>query len=147
MVLKVSGVRPVGTALGTMGGSLADFATTFRRTWMSEPSLRARGLSPLTQQQLQERYARRVESRFENNQGALGTFSVMPDGSVRRSAHVEDVGTWRIKDGRFCTSFQRIRQGEEECRTLYRTGDWEFSFFSSFSSPLGAIGGVFIDVD
>jgi hypothetical protein len=122
---------------------LKEFALTFQRKWMSEQSLRAKGLAPLTQQQLEERYGRRVEARYESNMGAQGTLSVMPDGSVRVSGTLEDTGTWRIKDGRFCGRYQKIRQGAEGCFTLYRTGDWEFSYFQS-DSP---VTGVFIDVD
>jgi len=114
---------------------LKDFAATYIRKWQSEQVLRGKRLAPLTQQQLEDRYARRVDAR--------GTLSVMPDGSVRVSGSIEDTGTWRIKDGKFCGSYVKIRQGAEGCMTIYRTGDWELSYFH-FESP---IAGVFIDVD
>ena len=133
---------------GPIGWELAsyqpkEFAAIYQRKWVSEQTLRANGLAPLTQQQLEERYARRVEARFENTLGGRGTQSVMPDGPVHYRGGLEDTGTWRIKDGRFCTKFQKIRQGAESCFTVYRTGDWEFSYF--LSDP--QIAGVFIDVD
>jgi len=122
---------------------LKEFTGSFVRNWLSEQFLRAKGLRPLTQQQLEERYARRVDARFESPRTARGTLSVMPDGSVRVRGTLEDIGTWRIKDGRFCTSYSKLRQGAESCFTLFRTGDWEFSYFQQ-DSP---ITGVFIDVD
>ena len=122
---------------------LKDFAATYVRRWQSEQALRAKGLAPLTQQQLEERYARRVEARYESSLGARGTLSVMPDGSVRISGTLEDTGTWRIKDGMFCTKWAKIRQSAEGCLTQYRTGDWEISYFQVGSPVIG----VFIDVD
>jgi len=122
---------------------LGDFATTHVRQWLDETALRAKGLQPMTQRALEERYSRPVTSRTENHLGFRGTTWFKPGGSVRRDAVVDESGTWKIKDGMLCTSFQRIRQGADECRALYRTGDGEYAYF--ISSP--QIIGVFFDLD
>jgi len=122
---------------------LKEFVATYRRPWLSEQALRAKGFVPMTQQQLKERYARRVDARYEASIGTLGTLSVMPDGAVRFRGAIEETGTWRIKDGKFCTMYPRFRQGAEACYRLYRTGDWEVSSFQ-LDSPVIR---VWMDVD
>jgi hypothetical protein len=49
----------------------------------------------------------------------------------------------KIKDGKLCTRWPKLRQGAETCSTLYKTGEWEVAYFL----PDGPGAGVFIDFD
>jgi hypothetical protein len=98
----------------------------------TEQSLRAKRLMPQTQKELEERYSRPVKVRFDNNVGGRGTATYTPDGTAR----VEwpgggDTRKWRIRDGKVCVKWMKIRDGQEGCFTSYKTGAKEYMTFAS----------------
>ena len=111
---------------------------------VTEKSLRDKGMSPQTQKELEERFSRPVKSSFQNVSGIRGTVTYTPDGTVRvDSPNIIDTGTWRIKDGKFCTKYTKIRNGEETCFTTYKTGPKEYtSFFAD-----GSYNATVTDID
>jgi len=54
-----------------------------------------------------------------------------------------DTGTWRIKDGRLCTRWTKIRNGEEACVTVYKTGERARASFL----PDGTLSSTSVDID
>jgi hypothetical protein len=110
---------------------------------ITERSLRQRGLSPLTQGELEALY-----SRTRTAHGTIimaGTtaedvrWTYTPDGVVKvdwRQGAAE--GSWLIIGGKFCRTFQVINDGQEFCVTIYKTGKNEYNAFHS--------EGVFIDI-
>lgn len=111
-------------ALATMYGC----ATT-------EQSLRAKGMVPQTQKELEGRFSKPVKLRFDNNVGGRGTVMYMPDGTGR----VEwpgggDTGKWRVKDGKVCVTWAKLRDGKEGCFASYKTGPKEYMSFNSDGS-------------
>jgi hypothetical protein len=129
MVLGASSVMVLATMYGC--------ATT-------EQSLRAKGLVPQTQKELEERYSRPVKVRFDNNVGGRGTATYTPDGTAR----VEwpgggDTGKWRISDGKVCVKWMKIRDGQEGCFASYKTGAKEYMTFT----PDGTLNATATEVD
>jgi hypothetical protein len=97
---------------------------------VTQKSLEEKGLRPLTQKELEDRYSRPVKVRFVNARNQSGTGDYNPDGSVRLSWQGGGAnGRWRIKDGKFCTTYAEIRNGVETCFTSYRTGPKEYVSF------------------
>src|SRR5262245_12765816 len=109
-------------------GTLAGCAVT-------EKSLRDKGMTPLSQKQLEERYSRPVKIAFHSAGGVRGTGTYTPDGTARLdSSNFSDTGVWRIKDGKFCGKYTRIRNGQENCFTFYKTGAKEYMSFDADGS-------------
>src|SRR5262245_58038289 len=77
---------------------------------MTEQSLRSKGLVPQTQKELEQRFSQPVKVRFTNNAGVSGIASFTPDGTVRVEwPGNSDTGTWRVKEGKLCTKYTKIR--------------------------------------
>jgi hypothetical protein len=118
-------------------GTLCGCATT-------EQSLRAKGLTPLTQRDLEERFSKGVKVRFDNNTGGRGVASYKPDGT----AQVEfpggaDTGKWRVKDSKICVTWTKLRNGEEGCFITYKTGPKEYTSFTAD----GTLNATSTDID
>lgn len=97
----------------------------------TEQSLRAKGLMPQTQKELEERFSRPVKVRFDNNVGGRGTATYTPDGTARVEwSGGGDTGKWRISDGKVCVKWVKIRDGQEGCFTSYKTGAKEYTTFA-----------------
>jgi hypothetical protein len=105
--------------------------TTTACASVTQKSLEAQGLKPMTEQQLRERYARPVRQRFVTAQNQGGTGEYLPDGTARVSflSGAAGTGKWTIKNGTFCTQYPQLRQGEEACFVLYQTGPKETMSF------------------
>jgi hypothetical protein len=55
--------------------------------------------------------------------GAPATLKLMPGGTAAVSAgSTTDIGTWRLSDGGYCTTWRTIRAGQERCFTVRRAG-------------------------
>ena len=96
----------------------------------TEQSLRARGLSPLSQGELEALYARTrtIHGSSPDGLGLLGSYT--QEGVARLDwGRGAAVGSWRIAEGKFCTTYQGIRNGEERCVTIYKTGENEYKAF------------------
>jgi hypothetical protein len=93
---------------------------------VTQKSLQEKGLKPMTQKELEERYSRPVKVRFTNAQNQGGTAEYAPDGAARLAWQGGGAtGKWRVKDGKFCTVAQ-LRGGAEACFTSHRTGPKEY---------------------
>jgi hypothetical protein len=96
----------------------------------TEQALRARGLSPLTQSELEALYARTrtIRGSSPDGLGLLGSYT--QEGVARLDwGRGAAVGAWRIAEGKFCTTYPSIRNGEERCVTIYKTGENEYKAF------------------
>jgi hypothetical protein len=96
----------------------------------TEQSLRARGLSPLSQSELEALYARTrtIRGSSPDGLGLLGTFT--QEGGARLDwGRGAAEGSWRITGDKFCTKYQGIRNGEERCVTIYKTGENAYKAF------------------
>ena len=112
-----------GAILATAFLTLIGCATT-------EQSLRARGLSPLSQGELEALYARTRTIRGSSPDGLGLTGTYTQEGGARLDwGRGAAAGSWRIAEGKFCTKYQGIRNGEERCFTIYKTGENEYKAF------------------
>lgn len=101
----------------------------------TEKSLRARGLSPLTQSELEALYSRTRTVRGTTAEGVTWTGTYTPDGVAKLDwRQGGDEGSWRITGGKFCAKFKVMYDGEERCFTIYNTGKNEFKGFNSKGS-------------
>jgi hypothetical protein len=110
---------------------------------ITEKSLRQRGLSPLTQSELEALYSRTrtahgtIIMAGRTAEGVRWTYT--PEGVVKvdwRQGGAE--GSWRIAGGKFCRTFKVINDGQEFCVTIYKTGQNEYNAFHA--------EGFFIDI-
>jgi hypothetical protein len=96
----------------------------------TEQGLRARGLAPLTQSELEALYARTriIRGSSPDGLGLTGTYT--QEGGARLDwGRGAAEGSWRITGGKFCTKYTGIRDGEERCFTIYKTGENEYKTF------------------
>jgi hypothetical protein len=74
--------------------------------------------------------------------GARASLRLEPDGKATVSAgNTSDMGTWRISENGYCTTWTTIRAGQERCFTVVRAG-------TSFNvlNPDGSLSGQFTSV-
>jgi hypothetical protein len=96
----------------------------------TEKSLRERGLSPLTQSELEALYARTRVIRGSSPDGLGLTGTYTKEGGARLDwGRGAAEGSWRIIEGKFCTKYKVIRDGEERCFTIYKTEENEYKAF------------------
>jgi hypothetical protein len=102
---------------------------------VTQKSLQEKGLKPLTQKELEDRYARPVKSRWVNAQNQSGTAEATPDGTARLAWQGGGAtGKWRIVNGKYCTTYPQLRGGNETCFAVYRTGPKEHVTFGADGS-------------
>ena len=120
---------------------------TFSGCAVTEKSLRDKGMSPMTQKQLEDRYSRPVKMSVQTFTGVRGTAAFAPDGTVRLDLpnlpNGSDTGTWRIKDGKLCTKYTNLRKGEEACFSSYKTGPKDYTSFDAD----GSLNATSTDID
>jgi len=109
----------------------------------TEKALQARGLSPLTQSELEALYSRaRTLHGTVTMQGAKSVrviWTYTPDGVVKIDwIQGAAEGSWWIAGGKFCRKFTMIDHGQEFCVTIYKTEKNEYQAFHS--------EGEFIDI-
>ena len=113
----------------------AAFFLTLSSCALTEQSLRDKGISPLSQSELQALYARPRTIQGTSAAGDRVTGSYTPEGMAKLQwSNGGAEGSWRIKDGKFCTTYSTLRGGEERCFTVYKTGDNEYKSFNPDSS-------------
>jgi len=127
----------LGVASVILIASVSGCATT-------EQSLRAKGLVPQTQKELEERFSKPVKLRIDNNVGGRSTVTYMADGTGR----VEwqgggDTGKWRVKDGKICVTWTKLRDGQEGCFTSFKTGPKDYMSFN----PDGSLNVMSTEID
>lgn len=89
----------------------------------SEKALLDQGLKPLTAEQVKALFATPRTMDWQGS-GRQGTSKIEPDGtvSVQTGPDFHDTGRFRIVEGGWCSTYQRIRQGREACFRVYQTG-------------------------
>jgi hypothetical protein len=111
---------------------------------VTQKSLQEKGLKPMSAKDLQERYARPVKIRWTNDRNQSGTGEYTPDGTARLAWQGGGAtGKWRIKEGKFCTTYPEVRGGAETCFIPYRTGPRESVSFGED----GAYAAMSTDID
>jgi hypothetical protein len=107
------------------------FFITLSSCALTEKSLREKGISPLSQSELQALYSQPRTIQGMDTTGVRGTGTYTLDGEARLQwSGGLDEGRWRIKAGKFCTTFPTLYNGQEHCFTVYKTGDNEYKFFN-----------------
>ena len=73
--------------------------------------------------------------------GAAVAMSFKSDGKAELSGAASDTGTWRVSDNGYCTTWNRIRAGQERCFTVRRAAGRIEVF-----NPDGSLSGSFDDL-
>ena len=61
--------------------------------------------------------------------GGVATVDYFPDGrQIINWAGGNDTGTFRIRDEEFCSTWSRLRNGEESCSKIYQISETEYEF-------------------
>ena len=104
-----------------------------------EPTPAERGIKPLTGPEVRALLGK-AHYRWEGAQGASGTAITSGDGRVRVMWETGAVnGRMRFTDTGYCSRFERVRDGAEDCYRLYRTGPNEFTVVREDGTPSGKI--------
>lgn len=106
---------------------------------IKEPTPAERGLTPLTGKEVQA-VLNKARYRWEGAQGATGTALTSGDGRVRVMWETGAVnGHMRFTDTGYCSRFEGVRNGIEDCYRLYQTGPDEFAVVRQDGAPSGKI--------
>ena len=96
----------------------------------TEKKLMEEGNKPLTQNQLESLFSQTRTFKWKSSKGTTGT------GVVRQNHTAEakwsggaESGKWEIQDNMYCVIFS----GNKSCRTVYKTGEKEYTMFESGS--------------
>jgi len=74
--------------------------------------------------------------------GAPATLKLLPGGAAAVSAgSTNDIGTWRLSDSGYCTTWRTIRAGQERCFTARRAGTT-----ITVHNPDGSLSGTFTGI-
>lgn len=100
-------------------------------------ALREQGHEPLSGSELRALFDGGATYQWTTAQYS-GTTDYMADGTaVVHSGSNEFEGTWRIADGKLCTRYEELDDGEETCSTVFEV-DGEYKLFDG--NELGAWG-------
>jgi hypothetical protein len=89
----------------------------------TEKKLQDENLKPLSQSELEALYEGGPTVSFRSAK-ATGTVIYHTDGkSDINWGRGTDTGSYNIRDGKICTQWTKIRDGKEECFTIYKVGD------------------------
>jgi hypothetical protein len=67
------------------------------------------------------------EVELPDGRPAVESFNA--DGTVEINGGLNDVGTWRLWERGYCTTWRRMRNGAERCFTLDRTPDGKYRIY------------------
>jgi hypothetical protein len=74
--------------------------------------------------------------------GAPATLKLLSGGAAEVSAgSTTDIGTWRLSDSGYCTTWRTIRAGQERCFTARRAGTK-----ITVQNPDGTLSGTFTEI-
>ena len=109
----------------------------------AEQSLREKGLSPLTQTELEALYSGTPTVHGKTPNGGSGTATYTSDGVARFDfGKGVNTGSWRIEGGKFCVQYPNLRNGEDRCYTVYKIGDDQYQNFNPDGSLLSTFSFV-----
>jgi len=119
--MKTKGLLTAMTLV--VGIGLGGCATT-------EKSLTEKGMKPLSEAELKAMYSRTRTAKWTNAQNTSGTVEYGADGtsSVTWGAGSAQ-GKYRIVGNTFCTQYEGVRGGAENCVRIYKTGDNEYKSY------------------
>ena len=74
--------------------------------------------------------------------GGRVTMVLRPDGSAELSGAANDAGTWRLSENGYCTTWNKVRAGQERCFTAHRNGK-----AITVLNPDGSVSGTFTGIE
>lgn len=96
---------------------------------------------PVTPKEIQDDWVSKTLTGTTAN-GAPATLKLQPDGTASVAAGpTNDTGTWRLSEQGYCTTWKKIRAGQERCFTVRRVGTKMTVF-----NPDGSVSGQFTEV-
>ena len=96
----------------------------------TEKKFMEEGNIPLTQSQLESLFSQTRTIKWKSSKGTTGTGVVRPDHtSEAKWSGGSESGKWEIQGNMYCV----IYSGNESCRTVYKTGEKEYTMFESGS--------------
>ena len=96
---------------------------------------------PVTPKEIQDTWVGRTMVGTTAS-GAPATVRLQADGAASLAAgSTNDTGTWRLSEQGYCTTWNRIRAGQERCFTVRRIG----ATMSVFN-PDGSLSGQFTEI-
>jgi hypothetical protein len=104
-----------------------------------EPTPAEKGMKPLSGAEVRQILSK-ARYRWQGAQGATGTAITSGDGRVRVMWETGAVnGRMRFNETGYCSRFEGVRNGMEDCYRLYRTGPREFTVVRQDGTPSGTI--------
>ncbi|MFO7706881.1 MAG: hypothetical protein R6V84_01825 [Desulfobacterales bacterium] len=95
---------------------------------LHELHLRRSGAQKLNQSELETLFHAKRTVEFPIL-GRVATVDYYPDGrQVIDWGSGNDTGTFRINEDEFCSTWSRLRNGEESCSKIYRISETEYEF-------------------
>lgn len=126
-------VGMVGMALLAAGCALREPAP------VREPTPEEKGMTPLSGSQVRS-ILHKTRYSWRAAQGATGTAITTGDGRVRVMWETGAAnGRIRFTDTGYCSRFEGVRNGVEDCYRLYRTGPRTFTVVRQDGNPSGTI--------
>lgn len=105
----------------------------------SAPTPIQKGMKPLSGAEVKA-ILDKTRYRWVAAQGATGTAITSGDGRVRVMWETGAVnGRMRFTDTGYCSRFEGVRNGMEDCYRLYRTGPRDFTVVRQDGTPSGTI--------
>ena len=104
-----------------------------------EPTPAEKGMKPLSGPEVKQILSK-ARYRWQGAQGATGTAVTSEDGRVRVMWETGAVnGRIRFDETGYCSRFEGVRNGVEDCYRLYRTGPRDFTVVRLDGTPSGTI--------
>ena len=104
-----------------------------------EPTPAEKGLTPMTGAEVRA-VLNSARYRWQSAQGASGTAMTTSDGRIRVIWETGAVnGRIRFTDTGYCSRFEDVRKGMEDCYVLYRTGPRDYAVVRQDGTPSGTI--------
>lgn len=104
-----------------------------------QPTPAEKGMTPLPGNEVKS-VLNKARYRWQGAQGATGTAITSGDGRVRVMWETGAVnGRIRFTETGYCSRFEGVRNGMEDCYRLYRTGPRDFTVVRQDGTPSGTI--------
>jgi len=104
-----------------------------------EPTPAEKGLTPMTGAEVRA-VLNVARYRWQSAQGASGTAMTSGDGRLRVIWETGAAnGRIRFTDTGYCSRFEDVRKGIEDCYLLYRTGPRDYAVVRQDGTPSGTI--------
>ncbi len=97
------------------------------------------GIKPLNNQELKILFSEPTNVSFSGGKGNA-SINHFPDGTQKIThGGGSDEGVWRISNGEICGKWKNIRQGSENCNTMFKVEDNKYKLISKEGSVLGTL--------